>query len=99
MTAPRTIHLSAWQEPTGLSWSDHRDYDAAMEEAGEAAIADDLHRYRGTIVVAVSEDRVRVVAEIDLTDAAHEYRREYEEEKVHSVNHAESFGVYGRMPA
>lgn len=95
MTAPRTLHLSAWEEPTGLSWSDHRDYDAAMEEAGEAAIADDLHRYRGTIVVAVSEDRVRFVAEIDLTKAAHEYRREYEEERVHSVNHRQSWRAYG----
>lgn len=95
MTVPRTIHLSAWEEPTGLSWSDHRDYDAAVEEIGEAAVADDLHRYRGTIVVAVSEDRVRVVAELDLTDAAHEYRREYEEEKVHSVHHQQSWRAYG----
>lgn len=99
MTAPRLLHLSAWEEPTGLSWSDHRDYDAAMEEAGEAAIADDLHRYRGTIVVDVSGDRIRVVAELDLTEAAHEYRREYEEEQVVSVNYTQSFSVYGRVPA
>lgn len=95
MTTERMLHLSAWEMPTGISWSDHRDYDAAVEEAGEAAIADDLHRYRGTIVVAVTGDRVRFVAELDLTEAAHEYRREYEEEKVHSVNHRESWRAYG----
>ena len=95
MTTERMLHLSAWEMPTGISWSDHRDYDAAVEEAGEAAIADDLHRYRGTIVVAVSDDRIRFVAELDLTEAAHEYRREYEEEQVHSVNHRQSWRAYG----
>lgn len=95
MTAPRMLHLSAWEEPTGLSWSDHRDYDAAREEAGEAEIANRLHRYRGTIVVDVSGDRIRVVAELDLTEAAIEYRREYEEEQVVSVNHRESWRAYG----
>ena len=88
------VHLSAWQEPTGLSWSDHRDYDAAVEEAGEAAIDGLFHRYRGTIVIDTSGGLIRHVADVDLTAAALEYQREHDENCAHSVHHQQSWRAY-----
>lgn len=88
------IHLSAWQEPTGLSWSDHRSRSDAVEEAGEAAINGQFHRYRGTIVIDTSGGLIRHVADVDLTADALEYRHEYDEECAYSTNHRQSWRAF-----